>query len=284
MSRSADERGQRLQAQKYQYAREIFIDTADEDYVLARWLYLNGLHRQFYWSAAQAVEKYLKAAVVLNGSSSKSFNHDIVRLYTKVKRFAEEFLPAKLKVPEQVIQFRQHPSFWGGSGTEDFVARLAEHGVPSNRYDFFGIDSQSGDFYKLDQLVFAIRRTSIDMELFVKLNGVPTSARTALRELPDWQLLPYPPKFLESKQISLEFRGAACENNFPFAPALTHEPIPIRRGGTVSGLDILFSNNVDNAALLRGWIAESIGLSTRDLQRLRSSSEKTKGRVRTLTQ
>lgn len=48
---------------------ELFIKTADDSYVAARWCYANGFDVDFFWLAGHALEKYLKAVLFLNGRS-----------------------------------------------------------------------------------------------------------------------------------------------------------------------------------------------------------------------
>jgi len=52
------------------YAVE-FRDRADMDYVSARHLYRMGLMPPFLWSSQQAIEKYLKAAILFFGGTVK---------------------------------------------------------------------------------------------------------------------------------------------------------------------------------------------------------------------
>jgi hypothetical protein len=98
----------KLKNQKTALVEEIFINTADEDYVMARWCFLNRLSRHFFWNAAQSLEKYLKAALLLNGFSSKGYNHNLVRLFHKAINFAGDIIPQQLKKPKQVKLFTDH--------------------------------------------------------------------------------------------------------------------------------------------------------------------------------
>ena len=83
---------------------ELFIKTADDNYVTARWCYANGFDVDFFWLAVHALEKYLKAVLLLNGRSGKkatvagkkfNYRHDIVLLYADVKPLAPELLPVR---------------------------------------------------------------------------------------------------------------------------------------------------------------------------------------------
>ena len=58
-------------------AGSFFIAPADQNYFLARFSKFTDLGNEFWWQALQAVEKYLKAGLVLNKVSVKSFNHSL---------------------------------------------------------------------------------------------------------------------------------------------------------------------------------------------------------------
>ncbi len=168
----------------YPYRRniveELFIKTADDNYVTARWCYANAFDVDFFWLAVHALEKYLKAVLLLNGRSGKagtvagkqvSFGHDIVRLWADVKPLAPELLPAMLTCPTEI----EDPS-WHDMTPEQFVQRLYNMGHADNRYQLSGYVLREGDLFKLDQLVFAVRRLCQPLEahfLGRRRDGVP---------------------------------------------------------------------------------------------------------------
>ncbi len=88
--------------EKYAIVRELFVDTADDNYVAARWCYSQSLFIDFNWLAVHALEKYLKAVVLLNGGSARKFSHNIVKLYAAVRPIAGDLLPANLDKPSRV--------------------------------------------------------------------------------------------------------------------------------------------------------------------------------------
>ncbi|TIT06089.1 MAG: hypothetical protein E5W74_30460 [Mesorhizobium sp.] len=47
---------------------EMFVHTADENYIVARWCHDNQLMRDFFWNSVHALEKYMKAVLLFNGS------------------------------------------------------------------------------------------------------------------------------------------------------------------------------------------------------------------------
>ncbi len=67
-------------ADKHSIINELFIATADDNYVLARSCFHQHLNVDFFWLAVHALEKYLKAVLLLNGKTAKSYGHDIVKL------------------------------------------------------------------------------------------------------------------------------------------------------------------------------------------------------------
>jgi HEPN domain len=146
---------------KHSIVSELYIKTADENYVAARWCFANGLDIDFFWLAAHCVEKYLKAALLLNELPAKNQGHDIERLYAEVRPLAPELLPATLTVPEHLPM---DIFSLGDEPVEQFVKRLYFYGQPDNRYSFIGYTRTGSEIIKLDQLVFAVRRLCQPLE------------------------------------------------------------------------------------------------------------------------
>src|SRR5262249_2855972 len=93
-------------ASKTSLVHDLFGRTADENYITARWCAVNGLQTDFLWLAVHALEKYLKAVLLLNGKTSKGYNHEIVELYTGVRALAGPLLPERLQRPQDLdIEF-----------------------------------------------------------------------------------------------------------------------------------------------------------------------------------
>lgn len=88
----------KLQVLLNTYAREVFRDQADQDYISARSIWRLRFREQFLWASLQAMEKYLKGTLLFNGVSAryvdgsnagrkaKMFSHDLVKLLTAVKK------------------------------------------------------------------------------------------------------------------------------------------------------------------------------------------------------
>jgi hypothetical protein len=146
---------------KHSIVDGLYIQTADDNYVAARWCFDNGLDVDFFWLAAHCLEKYLKAALLLNELPAKKYGHDIEQLYADVCPLAPELLPTTLTVPENMP-----PSIFslGDEPTDGFVKRLYFYGQPDNRYQFIGYIRRGSDIVKLDQLIFAVRRLCRPLE------------------------------------------------------------------------------------------------------------------------
>lgn len=256
---------------KDKYIRAIFIDTADEDYVLARWLFFNRLHRHFWWSAAQSVEKYLKASLVLNGVSVKNYSHDIIKLFEELCSVdgARELIPEEFIKPDQVPIFNEIKSSWGSGSVDDFIARLAKHGDPNNRYDYIGIEITRGDLFKLDQFVFVLRNLSVNLKEFVTSHdGITKTHFDHIKSNPKKQLYPFSPKLADPTKASDEIYRTACDNNFPFAPkSYQHTNIKIVIGMTVSDLEILFK--WDRYPIVQNWLIENVKLKPQDIDKIK---------------
>jgi HEPN domain-containing protein len=82
--------------------QDLFVRTADESYITARWCSANAHHTDFLWLAVHATEKYLKAVLLMNGGSAKHFGHNIEKLYAKAKELAGGLLPDRLPKPERL--------------------------------------------------------------------------------------------------------------------------------------------------------------------------------------
>lgn len=123
------------------FATRHFRDSADGDYIMARMAHRLRLPQQFLWLAHQAVEKYLKAILLMNGFNAKpdkkKDGHDLMYFYRRVKAMPDlpvDF-PAKL---------------------DDFVSHLGEMGM--SRYLDFPIQTRGNDLLRLDESVWHLRR------------------------------------------------------------------------------------------------------------------------------
>lgn len=186
-SGNSDNHMKRLDALKYRFVTEMFVDPADQDYVVARWCYLCGMYGPFFWNAAQSIEKYLKAVLLLNQRTSKGYSHNILRLFDDVQKIGGEHIPPKLVQPQEI-----HVDYWEVETPRDFVARFNDFGDPNNRYNFFGFEQSWWDLAHYDQLVWAIRRLTVGLDWRPIWAGEPVAGRSStwsemLSAVPDCQ-------------------------------------------------------------------------------------------------
>src|SRR5258707_2162994 len=107
-------------AEKHSIVKELFIATADDNYIAARWCFHENLNVDFFWLAVHCVEKYLKASLLLNEKDARGYDHNIVELYSVVKLLAPELFPATLTKPDNNMP----DQYWRNEATDDFVKRL----------------------------------------------------------------------------------------------------------------------------------------------------------------
>ncbi|MET3225853.1 hypothetical protein ABIF35_006640 [Bradyrhizobium japonicum] len=211
-------------AEKNSIINELFIATADDNYVLARWCFHQHLNVDFYWLAVHALEKYLKAILLLNGKSAKSYSHDVVKLYASVMPLAPELFPAILQKPED----RMPDEYWHDEKMVDFIGRLHRDGQADNRYQLFGYSRQPEDLWKLDQVVYSVRRACRPLETYGLGKPLDGSANLSNRDL----LKRYPKRWQLSSRLEStmsgkngdELKHAALTWNFPFAPPDYNQP------------------------------------------------------------
>jgi len=75
----ADERNAKLNS----LADQCFLNTADNEYIVARMCYRAGLALQFNWSALHCLEKYLKAVLLYNRVPARNIRHEPLKLARK---------------------------------------------------------------------------------------------------------------------------------------------------------------------------------------------------------
>ncbi|WP_299641455.1 hypothetical protein [uncultured Tateyamaria sp.] len=206
---------------------ETFVDTADQNYLIARWAYHRGMFTDFFWNSVHSLEKYFKASMLLNGRSGKSdgngkpYGHDLVKLLDAVSSYAGDLIPDELRQPDQLTDLS-----WRQESFAGYIARLNELGDANNRYNIYGYVQRWEDLSHLDQAVFAIRRLAfkLDADPFIgrpdPQGSQPKTVREMLIRFPD-----YSPRSNTSRLYKLlgargddELRDAGLRMNFVFAP------------------------------------------------------------------
>ena len=129
------------------FATRCFRDTADADYIAARLCYRSALISQFHWLALQAMEKYLKAILLINRIPARNVRHDLSKAIALCQK-----LPFDLELfPD----------------TRKFIAHIDEFG--SDRYLTQSYCIYGLKLLELDKAVWDLRRycrvVNFDQEL-----------------------------------------------------------------------------------------------------------------------
>jgi HEPN domain-containing protein len=208
-------------ASKANLIQELFVRTADENYITARWCAINGLNTDFLWLSVHSLEKYIKAALLQNGRSSKGYSHDVVKLYSDLKAIAGDLLPGKLEKPASLDIY-----YWIERTPEEFMSHLLANGNAHNRYLIYGHATSGQDLHMLDGMVFAIRRLIYPLE--EEVSGTGATFRDVLDRQPTFSFPMYNfplDKIIGEKEHS-DRRHAALNLNFSFATdEYGHTPI-----------------------------------------------------------
>lgn len=212
----------RLDLLKMEVVTDLFVDTADDNYVVARLCFAEHLDLDFYWLAAQTLEKYLKASLLLNGRSAKervASGHDISKLYEQVASLGRDLLPENLRRPTTI-----NSNIWHDETARAFMTRLARDGSPHNRYQVYGYIRHPDDLLKFDAMVFAIRRCCVPLDDLHFRISVPNSPSWTWRQV----LIESPLEWSFSSSGKIEkiaqgdrgtlLREALLNLNFCFAP------------------------------------------------------------------
>ncbi len=134
---------------------DLYIASADDDYLSARMLYLNGLHRNFYWSASQAIEKYLKASLLFNEKSAKSYGHNLEKLFLKFIKMDNH-----KTLPELIVLTDKHTpasESWQNQSILSFIKHLQLYGSTDNRYGILGEDISGNILQIVDVICYNLR-------------------------------------------------------------------------------------------------------------------------------
>jgi HEPN domain-containing protein len=249
-----------VRASQHDLARELFVRTADENYIAARWCAAQRLDADFLWLAVHALEKYLKAVLLVNGRSTKGYGHDIVRLYAEVKALAGDLLPERLAKPADLDIYH-----WRERSAEEFIQHLLDNGNADNRYAIYGYATSSQDLHMLDQMAFAVRRLVCELDGRIFPGNDPQLPTVTHREIltrqPEWySSVGMPLDDLIRKREDDPRRQAALNLNLPFAPEdYSHEPM---RSGTSARNPVIMRRILDPLASDDPrWAAEGIQLA-----------------------
>lgn len=230
-----------LRNAKADFVRRTFFNTADDNYIAARWCYSNKMPADFHWLAVHALEKYIKAALLMNEKSAKRDGHNVVQLYQKLATTWPQLLPSMLTVPEEHQRGRPNEA------PINFLQRLYANGNEHNRYAFLGYAHYPLDILLFDQMVFAVRRMCVPLAE-PALPRKPEVGLHAdfLQKDPQWRGggagAPLDKAITGKRGDVLQL--AACNLNYPFAPHdFDHGSLP---GGLGAGSTPLYQYVLDS--------------------------------------
>jgi hypothetical protein len=138
---------------------ESFVVPGDHDYLMSRLLAKERLSRGFYWAAAQAIEKYLKTFLLMNGKDVRKFSHT---------HPIRALLDAASQLDASICSLDIHPHrdiriANGQEGKvrkfriEDFIQDIGNYGGSDSRYNAHGVRYNTGHLLALDSLLFHLR-------------------------------------------------------------------------------------------------------------------------------
>ena len=139
----------------------IFLDPADEDYLTARYAWRSRLPNTFCWSAGQALEKYTKCALLINGKSA-IFSHSFLRDLRNLQSICRQLIPDHIERPSK-LELVEGMEDEFPEATLSAAERFEKNGSPRQRYRESGHSIQAYDLHKLDALCFYIRRVCVNL-------------------------------------------------------------------------------------------------------------------------
>lgn len=232
----------RFVAERNNLVRTIYLDTADENYILARWCSDNRFSIDFLWNATHALEKYIKCVLLINDKRTHKIGHDVSKGYRMLENLAGDLLPSILQKPDGI-----NLANWRDERPSEFIDRLMRNGGAQVRYNYYGYVHNLDDVYRLDELVFHIRRLACKLDDPVTPTQLATTNRTALMSNPSYQNMHMGSvlqRMQQPKNEGLPAARAAFELNIRFAPDwFTHGSMS---AGSAASNPVLKRRIVDN--------------------------------------
>lgn len=219
---------------------ESFIFTADRDYLTARFALFQKQSHLFLWSAAQALEKYLKANILLLGCGEIKRIHEHTKLAKTLRETHPERLEIDTTIPNGWVE--QGVVLWPNVDVDGFLQRIETQGSPDVRYDQVQLEVHLQDLVLLDRMAFRLRHALLVNESVESCH-------------------------LVGKQLKQCF----FDLNYSFAPANFEHPSLMRLTcfhTSVSKLKMALKGNLGYADVYRDWASKSMGLKEQDIQRL----------------
>lgn len=147
---------------------ELFLESADEDYLVARWSALNRHLHQYLWSASQCLEKSLKALILLKRQSLDSTRGTNGHRLKPLLEKAHELYPFETLLdisPSISENLKKNLKEWDQkfifTNAYDLISALETYGPPSSRYRNNSESKTSfTSVHSLDRAYFKIRNAA----------------------------------------------------------------------------------------------------------------------------
>ncbi len=219
---------------------ESFLIPGDQDYLTARLLAQKGLHRSFFWSACQTIEKYLKALLLLNGRSvnKKKFRgHPIKKLYES----AVQLLPDINLTPHEDLNIdSKNRKLLKSFTVEEFIEDIYNYGDPDNRYNASGVEFDTGHLFALDKLAYSLRGS-------MRVPDIEESFKNVEESL---------------KSIFQDNNPLFCKINKSNYSKIPSPQFQIKKSGSVTMLEILIKNKSQNNDIALLWLKSKMIVRT----------------------
>ncbi|MGR3515168.1 MAG: hypothetical protein ACU0GG_20585 [Paracoccaceae bacterium] len=161
-----------------------YREPADDDYCCARWSYFNRLAYPFFWHAQQAIGKYLKCSLILNGDNIKGYeSHNLLPLLRRAKELFGSLIPTEISRPPGFPEIDDPLLGFGELST--VVSLYSTHGNPNNRYGLYSTNWNRIGIHSLDELCFCLRRICGILDFS---RGTGQTLRDVLLENPRYQI------------------------------------------------------------------------------------------------
>ncbi|WP_321490597.1 hypothetical protein [uncultured Hyphomonas sp.] len=169
-----------FEASRRDIIRRTFLATADATYVTARWQFFNKLDFEFLWNATHALEKYFKAALLLNNIKANDLSHDITKAFYRTQdSLGADLLPNKF--PTVLTERIAHITSGDRArqlrydGPEAYVKSLNWQGGAEARYAMSSHTVATTDLYCFDLTAFLVRRLVENLQRCDKIDELRTN-------------------------------------------------------------------------------------------------------------
>ena len=223
---------------------ESFVFTGDRDYLTARFAFFQKQSHLFLWSAAQALEKYLKANILLLGCGEVKRIHQHTKLAKVLRETHAERLEIDMDIPNGWAE--QGVATWPSVDIDEFFHRIETLGSPDVRYDQVQLEVHLQDLVLLDRLAFRLRHELID-------ERVETC-----------------------RLVGEQLKQCFFDLNHPFAPEGFEHPslIGLRLSHTsVSKLEAAVNGCYGYAGVYKWWACKSMSMKPTDMDSLMKLSK-----------